>query len=147
MRTPSSRKTLHVVHSTAYLNAHVKLVPRVENAVRKRRARADRKEVVLEPRAVRVDIVQVGAGLVPAGNHRAHRQAHALVLVDRVAEQLGRGGHRYALAIAQLVQAALRGQHALPVRAVGGAAGHRAQQLRVDLDDLLDGARANVRAH
>ena len=66
--------------------------------------------------------------LVVAGDHGAHGEAHALVVVGDVGEDLGGGGHGDALAVAQLVEATLLGEHALPVGAVGRAAGHRAQQ-------------------
>lgn len=116
----------------------------VEHAVGERLAGADAEQVAGQPRAVRVDVVQRGAFLLgDAGAHGAHGQAHALVLVDEVGEDLGRGGDRDAPLVPQLVQPALHAQPGQPVLAVGGAAGHGAQQLAVDLDDLLDGLRGD----
>lgn len=76
--------------------------------------------------------------LVPATDHGAHAQAHALVLIHHVSQEFGGGCNRNALLVAQLVDATLPGQQPLPETAVGGAARHGAQQIWVDLDDLLD---------
>lgn len=67
-----------------------------------------------------------------------HAQAHALVRVDQVGQNLGRGRNRDAALVAELVQATLHAQVCEPVLAVGSATGHGAQQAVVDLDDLLD---------
>jgi hypothetical protein len=75
--------------------------------------------------------------LVPAGDHGAHGQPHALVGIHRVGQQLGRRRHRDTLLIPKLIQPALAAQVALPEGAVSGAAGHRAKQVRIDLDHLL----------
>lgn len=124
----------------------VPVVTLVEHAVRKRRARADREQVALHARALRVHVEDGGARLVPAADHRAHAEAHALVRVHEVAQDLGRGRDRDALLVAQLVQAALHAEVRLPVLAVGGAAGHGAEQVRVDLDHLFHRAGRDVRA-
>ena len=49
--------------------------------------------------------------------------------------------------VSQFVEAALDAEVALPEGAVGGAAGHGAEEEGVDLDDLLDGLRRDVGAH
>lgn len=59
-------------------------------------------------------------------DHDAHGEPHALVVVGDVGQQLGGGGHGDPLPVPQLVQPALLGEDALPVGAVGGAAGHGA---------------------
>lgn len=64
--------------------------------------------------------------LVDAGEHHAHAEPHALVVVHHVGHELAGGGHGDALAVAQLVQAALLGEHAVPVHAVRCAARQRA---------------------
>lgn len=69
---------------------------------------------------------------------------HAPVLHDRVGEELGGGRHGDALLVAELVEAALDAKVPLPEGAVRGAARHGPEQVRVDLDHLLDGARGNV---
>ncbi len=77
---------------------------------------------------------------VPTSDHGTHGQAHILVRVDHVGQDLGRAGHRNSLLVSQLVDATLLGQDTLPELTVGSTTGHRAQQVRVDLDDFLDGA-------
>ena len=53
------------------------------------------------------------------GRRRTHHaQAHPLVRVDEVGQVLGRGGHRYPLAVSELVQSALDTQVGLPVLAI-----------------------------
>lgn len=86
------------------------------------------------------------ASLVPATHHGSHAQPHAFVLVHHVSQQLGGCCHRDALLVAQLVDAALAGQQALPEAAVGRPSSHGAQQVRVDLNHLLHRLRGDVRA-
>lgn len=82
--------------------------------------------------------------LVPATDHGAHAQAHSFVLVHHVSQQLGGGSYWNTLLVAQLIDAALPCQKALPETAVGGSTRHGAQQVGVDLDDLLHCLRCNV---
>jgi hypothetical protein len=85
-----------------------------------------------------------------------HAQTHALVLVHEVGEDLGCGSNRDTLLVAELVQAALHAKVGLPVGLAGaalrrhgnppvlavcGTTGHCAEEVGVDLDDLLDGSR------
>ena len=84
--------------------------------------------------------------LIPSGDHRTHRQAHILVRVDHIGQDLGGARHRNPLLVPQLVDAAVLGEHALPELAVGRAARHRAQQVGIDLDDLFDGLGGDVGA-
>lgn len=77
------------------------------------------------------------ASLVPATHHGSHAESHALVLVHHVGQELGGGRHRDALLVAELIDATLSGQQALPEAAVGSSSGHGTQQVRVDLDHLL----------
>ena len=120
------------------LLAQVVAVLGVQHAVGKGLAGADAEQVAGEAGAVRVDVVEGGPLLGrDAGAHGAHAQAHALVRVDQVGQDLGRGGDRDAPLVPQLVQPALHAQVGEPVLAVGGAAGHGAQQAAVDLDHLL----------
>ena len=86
------------------------------------------------------------SSLVPATHHGAHAEPHALVLVHHVGQQLGRGRHGDALLVAELIDATLAGQQALPEAAVGRSSGHGAQQVGVDLDHLLDRLGGDVGA-
>ncbi|GKT42341.1 tRNA pseudouridine synthase 1 [Colletotrichum spaethianum] len=105
---------------------------------------ADAEKVAGKASAVRIDVVERGALLLgDAGTHGAHAEAHALVRVDEVGEDLGGGGDRDAALVAELVKAALHAEPGEPVLAVGSAAGHGAQEYRVDLDDLLDCLRGD----
>lgn len=91
----------------------------IEHAVRERLAGPDAEEVAGQPGAVRVDVVEGGPLLRrDAGAHGAHRQAHALVRVHEVREDLGRGGDGDAALVSELVQAALHAQVREPVLAV-----------------------------
>ena len=75
--------------------------------------------------------------LVPASDHGAHGEAHALVVVDSVGEDLGGGCDRDALLVFQLVQGALPAQLALPKRTICSSSSHGPEQVRVDFNDLL----------
>lgn len=86
------------------------------------------------------------ASLVPATHHGSHAESHPLVLVHHIGQELGRRCHRDALLVAQLIDAALPGQQALPEAAVGGSSSHGAQQVGVDLDHLLHRLRGDVGA-
>ena len=66
--------------------------------------------------------------LVIASNHDSHGEAHALVVVGNVGEELGGRGHGDALAVPQLVQAALLRQHPFPVGAIGSSTCHGSEQ-------------------
>ena len=49
--------------------------------------------------------------LVVAGDHDAHAEAHPLVVVGDVGQELAGRRHTDPLSVAELVQAALLGQH------------------------------------
>ena len=122
------------------LVAQLVVVLGIQHTVRKRLTAADAEQVAREARAVAVDVVQGGPFLGrDAGAHGAHAEAHALVAVDKVGEDLGGGGDADAALVSELVEAALRAQPAEPKLAVGGTTGEGAEQDAVDLDDLLDG--------
>lgn len=78
------------------------------------------------------------APLVPTRDHGTHRESHALVLIHHVGQKLGGSRHRDALLVTEFVDAALPGQQALPETAVSCSASHCAQEVRVNLNDLLD---------
>lgn len=114
----------------------------VQHTVRKRLARAHAEQVTRKASAVAVDVVESGALLLgDARAHGAHAQAHSLVAVDQVGQDLACRGHADAALLAQLVQAALDAQPRQPVLAVGRATGHGSQQHAVDLNHLLDRLR------
>lgn len=81
--------------------------------------------------------------LIVAGQHHAHAETHALVVVHNVGHDLAGGGHRNPLLVPQLVDATLLGQHPIPVDAIGSTSGQRSQQVIVDLHNLLHGLRAD----
>lgn len=91
-------------------------------------------------------VVITWASLVPATHHGSHAEAHALVLVHHVSKQLGGCCHRDALFVAELVNATLAGQQALPEAAVGSSSSHGTQQVGVDLNHLLHRLRGDVGA-
>lgn len=126
------------------LNAQVIVVLGVQNTIRKCLAGPNAEQVPREPGAVAVDVVQRGALLLGhASAHGAHAESHALVAVDQVGEDLAGGCDADAAFVPELVEAALHAEPGQPVLAVGGTAGHGAQQDAVDLDDLLDRLRGN----
>lgn len=86
------------------------------------------------------------SSLVPATDHGPHAKSHAFVLVHHVSKQLGGGCHWDALLVAQLVDATLAGQQALPEATVCSSSGHGTQKVGVDLNDLLHRLRGNVGA-
>ena len=129
------------------VNGKVRAVVGVQDAVGIGGSGPDGKVRALEAGAVVVDVVQLRAGLVPTGDHGPHTQAVSAVGVHGVGQELGGGRDGDALAVAQFVHAALHSEVALPEGAVGGAAGHGAEEEGVDLDDLLDGLGGDVGAH
>ena len=121
------------------LAGQVVVVLGVEHAVGKCLTGANAEQVPGKARAVAVDVVKGGAFLRgDARAHGAHAEAHALVRVDEVGEDLGGGGDADAALVPELVQAALHAEPSEPELAVGGATGEGAQQDAVDLNDLLD---------
>ena len=129
------------------IDGKVGAVVGVQNAVGIGGTGSDGKVGALEAGAVVVDVVQLRAGLVPTGYHGAHAKAVAAVGVHGVGQKLGGGRDGDALAVAQLVHAALGAEVALPEGAVGGTAGHGTEEEGVDLDDLLDGLGGDVGTH
>lgn len=126
------------------LDGQVVAVLGVEHTVGKGLTGADTEEVTGETGAVAVDVVQGGALLGgDAGAHGAHAEAHVLVAVDEVGEDLAGGGDADAALVAELVEAALHAEPCEPVLAVGGTTGHGAEQDAVDLNHLLDGLRGD----
>lgn len=116
----------------------------VEHTVGKGLTGTDTEEVASKAGAVAVDVVEGGTLLLgDTGTHGAHAEAHALVAVDEVGEDLAGGGHADAALVSELVQAALHAQPGEPVLAVGGATGHGAQEDAVDLNHLLDSLRGD----
>jgi hypothetical protein len=126
------------------LHAEIILVLRIQDAISKRLTGPDTEQVPGQPRPITINIVQRGSFLLRnASTHGAHAQPHALVLVHQVRQDLGGGRDADAALVPQLVEPTLHAQPGEPVLAVGGAAGHGAQQARVDLDDLLDRLRGD----
>ena len=129
------------------IDGEVGAVVGVQNAVGIGGTGSDGKVGALEAGAVVVDVIQLRAGLIPTGDHGAHAEAVAAVGVHGVGQKLGGGRDGDALAVAQLVHAALGAEVALPKGAVCGTAGHGTEEEGVDLDDLLDGLGGDVCAH
>lgn len=126
------------------LDAQLVVVLGVQHTVSKRLTTADAEEVAGHTGAVAVDVVQRRSLLRgDAGTHGAHAEAHALVAVDEVGEDLGGSGDADTALVTELVKAALHAQPAEPVLAVCSATSKGSEQDAVDLDDLLDGLRGN----
>jgi hypothetical protein len=80
---------------------------------------ADTEEVAGEACAVGIDVVERGAFFWGhAGAHGAHGQAHALVAVDEVGEDLRGGGDGNAALVAEFVEAALHAEVGEPILAI-----------------------------
>ncbi|KAK3994987.1 hypothetical protein QBC44DRAFT_390739 [Cladorrhinum sp. PSN332] len=125
---------------------HRQVVPifSIQHTIRKRLTRTNAEQVARQPRAVRVDIVKRRSLLLGhTGAHGAHRQPLSLVLIHQVGQNLGSRSDADAALVTELVQTALHTQPGEPVLAVGSTAGHGAQQVRVDLDNLLDRLRGD----
>merc|ERR1712060_43263 len=125
------------------LHAQIPVVAGVEYSVRIDRARADAEPLSLDSLAFAIDVIEAGTCLIPSGNHRAHREAHALVGVESVGEELGRAGDGDAALVVQFIKTTLDPQISLPKLTVGGAPSHCAQKIGVDLDHLLHRLRGN----
>ena len=128
------------------LHGHVPPIPLVQHAVREERSRPHAESLALESSAVAVHVVQPRTVEVPPRHHGAHGEALAAVAVQGVGQELGRAAHGDALAVLELVEAALDAEVALPELAVRGAAGHGAEEVGVDLDHLLHRLRGDVGA-
>lgn len=129
-----------------FVGRHVGPPPAVQHAVRVARTRAHRKRLARDARAFAVHVVKAWPSFVPAADHGAHAEPHALVLIHHVGQQLGGSSHGDGLLVPQLVHPALPGQQPLPEAAVGRPAGHGAQQGGVDLYHLLHRLRGDVGA-
>lgn len=120
-------------------------IPLIQHTIRKRASTPHTEQIALQPRSVAVHIEDRGPRLVPAADHGAHGEAHAFVRVDEVGEEFGGGGDGDAFFVAQFVQAAVHAQVGFPVLAVGGTTCHGAEEVGVNLDDLLHRARSYMR--
>lgn len=120
----------------------IPMIPLIQHAIRKRASTPHTKQIALQPRPVTIDVKDRRARLVPAADHGTHGEPHAFVRVDEVGEELGGGGDGDAFFVAEFVQATVHAEVGFPVLAVGGTTGHGAQEVGVDLDDLLHRARS-----
>jgi hypothetical protein len=112
----------------------------VQDTVGKGLTGTNTEEVTGETCAVTVDIVESRALLWgDTSAHGTHAQAHSLVAVDKVREDLAGSGDADAALVSELVKTALHAEPGEPVLAVGSTTGHGAEEDAVDLDDLLDG--------
>lgn len=84
--------------------------------------------------------------LIPAADHGTHAEAHSFVRVNQIAEVLASGGDGNTLLVPELVETALNTKVCFPVLAVGSTTSHGTEEVWVDLNHLLDGARGNVGA-
>lgn len=126
------------------VNAEIVVVLRIQHTVGKSLTTAYTEQVASQARAVTVNIVQRWALLgSDTGAHGTHAQSHVLVAVDKVRKNLASGGDTDAALVAEFVKAALHAQPREPVLAIGSTTSHRAQEHRVNLDDLLDGLRSD----
>lgn len=72
---------------------------------------------------------------------RTHGKTHSFVVVNHVGHELASGCDGDPLSVAELVHAALLGQHAIPVHAVRRATGQRSEQVVVDFHYLFHALR------
>lgn len=129
------------------IHSEVPPVLRVEHTVRKCASRSDSEELPSQSGGIVIDVVQRGAGLVRAREHRAHGQPVALVLPHDAAEHHGGDGHRGLLSVSQFVESALHRNVFLPELAIGGTTGHGTQDEVIDLDDFADVVRTDEGSH
>mmetsp|Transcript_2683 Transcript_2683/g.4499 ORF Transcript_2683/g.4499 Transcript_2683/m.4499 type:complete len:234 (+) Transcript_2683:148-849(+) len=129
------------------LHGHVPAVLAIQHAIRVGGPGAHGEQVVGQPRAVVVHVVQLRARVVPARDHRAHAQAVPAVGVHCVRKQFARSCNGDALLVSKFVQPALHAKISLPETAVSCTSSHGAKQVRIDLDHLLHSSRSNVWTH
>lgn len=81
----------------------------------------DTEEVARQTSAIAIDVVEGGTLLLgDTSAHGTHAEAHALVAVDEVGEDLAGGGNADAALVSELVQAALHAEPGEPVLAICG---------------------------
>jgi len=136
-----------LAHINRFLQGQIRAPVIVQDTVRQQRTRPDGKVLSVQPRGVIVHVVKLGTRLVPARDHGAHAETVTAVAHHGVCEELGGGRDGDAPSVAEFVEAALHAEFALPVGAVGGAAGHGAQQERVNFNDFFDGTGTDVISH
>merc|ERR1719186_2354105 len=127
-----------------FLVSQVIPVASIQHSIGKNRARPNTEQIATSPLSITVHIVQSWPSLVIPSHHHAHRQTHPLIVVSHIGQQLAGGRHADPLPVTQLIQPALLRQPPLPVGAVRRPTGHGAQQVSVDLNDLLDTARPDI---
>jgi len=149
---------------------HVEVESSVKNTVRKCRSRTHREPFASHASAIRVDVKQLRAllinrhsendmlatdrvpggdsqnmlstySLIPSSDHCSHGQSHSLVVIHHVAQDLRSCRYRDAFLVAELVQPASPSKFTFPVLTVSCTTSHRSQEVRVDLNDLLNRAR------
>mmetsp|Transcript_6851 Transcript_6851/g.15714 ORF Transcript_6851/g.15714 Transcript_6851/m.15714 type:complete len:293 (-) Transcript_6851:102-980(-) len=130
-----------------FLYGQVGPVVAVQYAIRVGGAGPHRKEVAFQARRIVVHVVKLGPRLVPTRHHGPHAQPVAAVLKHGVREKLRGRRHRDALFVPQLIETALHTEIALPKGAIGCAARHGAEEIRVDLDYLFHRLGCDVGTH
>ena len=151
--TTGSRITMRrVINGTlaqinGFFHGQIFAVIVIQHTVRVGRTRSDREHFTLQAGTIVIDVVELGTGLVPSGDHGTHGESVPTVGCHGIGEQLGGGRDRDAASVAEFVHAALDTQLTFPVTAIGGSTGHGTEEVGVHFNDLLDGTRGNVTAH
>ena len=78
---------------TCFFDSQVGAILSIEHAVGVSWARADTELVAFEPRTVRINIVELRTGAIPAGNHGAHRKTVAFVRVNIASQDFAGTGN------------------------------------------------------
>jgi len=130
------------------LDSEILSVVGIKDTVGVGRARTSTEQVTSKTSALVVDVEELWSSvLVPAGDHCAHGQTVASILIDNVAKNLRSSCNADSLVVFQLPDATLLGEDSLPVRAISSTTGHGTEQVRRDLNHLLDSSTADVAAH
>mmetsp|Transcript_20472 Transcript_20472/g.51856 ORF Transcript_20472/g.51856 Transcript_20472/m.51856 type:complete len:203 (-) Transcript_20472:145-753(-) len=129
------------------LHRQVVGIPRIQHAIRKRRARSNTEDVALQTRAVIAHIEKGRARMVPAGNHGSHGKTVVSVLVNSVLQHFCSSSNTWSALGSEFKKTALNPQFAFPVRAIRCTTSHCAKKVRVDLNHLLHSLGGDVIPH
>lgn len=91
-----------------FIFSQVVMILSIEHTVSESLPGSNTEEVARQPCALGIDVVERWAFLrCYASAHGAHAEAHALVAVDEVGEDLRGGSHRDAALVAELMESTL----------------------------------------
>lgn len=122
-----------------FLLLHIVPVLCIQHTIRERLSTAYTEQIASQPRSIAVDVVQRWTlSRRDTSAHRAHTETHALVRINQIGKDLTSSSNGDARLLPQLMQPTLHAQVSKPVLTIRRSSRHRAQQTRVDLNDLLD---------